>query len=154
MASGASTASAEPEFLAARRERAVALSATLELPQFKGRPGWEFTDISALDLATLEPAAAGAAPDLAPEPMFEPDAVAELRQVDAGEATLTGELPDGVIVTSLERAAAEHPELVARHLGSVVDDSGTCSWPATRPASAAARSSTCPRGPRSSARFC
>ena len=122
MASG--TTSAEPEFLAARRERAVALSATLELPQFKGRPGWEFTDISALDLDALAPAADSAAPDFAPEPMFELDAVAELRQVDAAEATLTGELPEGVIVTSLQRAAAEHPELVQRHLGSVVDDSG------------------------------
>ena len=27
-----------------------------ELPQFKGRPGWEFTDISGLDLAGYAPA--------------------------------------------------------------------------------------------------
>ena len=27
----------------------------LELPTFKGRPGWEFTDISDLDLARIEP---------------------------------------------------------------------------------------------------
>jgi Fe-S cluster assembly protein SufD len=31
-------------------------SATLELPQFKGTPGWEFTDISKLDLDAFEPA--------------------------------------------------------------------------------------------------
>jgi Fe-S cluster assembly protein SufD len=30
-------------------------SATLELPQFKGTPGWEFTDISKLDLGAFEP---------------------------------------------------------------------------------------------------
>jgi hypothetical protein len=27
----------------------------LELPQFKGTPGWEFTDISKLDLGSFEP---------------------------------------------------------------------------------------------------
>ena len=30
-------------------------SPTLELPQFKGTPGWEFTDISKLDLGSFEP---------------------------------------------------------------------------------------------------
>ena len=30
-------------------------SSTLELPQFKGTPGWEFTDISKLDLGSFEP---------------------------------------------------------------------------------------------------
>jgi hypothetical protein len=29
----------------------LASASTVELPQFKGRPGWEFTDISSLDLA-------------------------------------------------------------------------------------------------------
>ena len=114
------SALSEPEFLAARRERAVALSETLELPQFKGRPGWEFTDITGLDLSSLQQPSAS--PDGAgPEPMFELDALAELRQVDAGEAALTGELPAGVIVGSLEAAARERPELVQRHLGTVVD---------------------------------
>ena len=113
-------------FLAERRERAVALSETLELPQFKGHAGWEFTDISSLDLSAYAPA-----PAAAPEngnrtwgqaaPMFEPDAVAELRQLDGGEAALKGDLPAGVIVSSLESAALEHPELVERHLGSVID---------------------------------
>lgn len=118
----ASPATAEPAFLAARRERAAALSATLSLPQFKGHPGWEFTDISGLDLAAFPPAN-GSAPDgaTAPEPMFAPDAVAELRQVDGRVPQLTGTLPDGVIVASLQQAAAHHPELVQRHLGTVVD---------------------------------
>ena len=109
------------DFLAARRERAVALADSLGLPQFKGRPGWEFTDISGLDLSAYPPAGASAGSDADPEPMFEPDAAAELRQVDGDEATLTGELPDGVILSSLELAAREHPDLVSRHLGTVVD---------------------------------
>jgi Fe-S cluster assembly protein SufD len=63
-------------------------SATVELPQFKGRPGWEFTDISALDLASYERALA--ADDGAAEPLFElPSAT----------------LPEGVIVTTIDEAA-------------------------------------------------
>jgi Fe-S cluster assembly protein SufD len=112
---------AEPEFLAVRRERAVALADSLGLPQFKGRPGWEFTDISALDLDAYPPVAESGGGDSRPEPMFEPDAAIELRQVDGDDATLTGELPDGVIVGSLELAAREHPDLVSRHMGTIVD---------------------------------
>jgi Fe-S cluster assembly protein SufD len=64
---------------------------TLELPQFKGRPGWEFTDISGLDLAAYERALAGE--DTADEtPLFE-----------LPEATL----PDGVIVTTIDEAASD-----------------------------------------------
>ncbi len=116
----------EPGFLAARRERAARLSATLELPQFKGNAGWEFTDISGLDLDAYAPApeaggAVGTVGGVDPAPMFSPEGAAELRQVDAGAATLTGgELPPGVIVTSLEQAARDHAELVERHLGTVI----------------------------------
>jgi Fe-S cluster assembly protein SufD len=79
---------------------------TVELPQFKGRPGWEFTDISGLDLAAYEPVTA-------PEP--------DVRDVDALFAVQSSEsLPDGVIVTTIEEAALEHPELLRQHLGSVV----------------------------------
>ncbi len=75
------------------------------LPQFKGRPGWEFTDISELNLADYERVAAAALDSVAP--LF------ELSDDRAG-------LPDGVIVTPLEAAATEHPELIERHLGSLV----------------------------------
>ncbi|MDQ6775895.1 MAG: Fe-S cluster assembly protein SufD [Actinomycetota bacterium] len=116
----ASLAEREPEFLTARRERAARLTETLPLPNFKGTAGWEFTDISALDLGAYAPApetANGAAPDR----LFALEGATELRQVDAAEATLTGaELPAGVIVGSLELAAREHPELVEQHLGSLV----------------------------------
>jgi Fe-S cluster assembly protein SufD len=117
--------------LAERRERAAKLSETLELPQFKGKPGWEFTDISGLDLAAYEPAPDlnpaqdlnGAGPaERAPAPMFSPAPAIGLRQVDAGSAVVEGDLPDGVIVTSLEQAADEHPHLVERYLGAVVTD--------------------------------
>jgi Fe-S cluster assembly protein SufD len=119
LASGAPAPRAAPDFLAARRERADDLSQTLELPQFKGRAGWEFTDISELDLSRY-----GRAPDdpgLAPAtPLFDLEGAIELRQVDSGAAALHGELPAGVIVGSLEQAAREHPELVERYLGTVV----------------------------------
>jgi Fe-S cluster assembly protein SufD len=134
-ASSGATVTAEPEFMAARRERAARLSESLPLPQFKGKPGWEFTDISGLDLSAYAPAPAAAtatAPATAPAAgngassaaaaLFSLQACAELSQRDAGAASLTGELPDGVIVCSLEQAAREHPELVARHLGTVVSD--------------------------------
>ncbi len=111
-------------FLAERRERAARLAQTLELPQFKGKAGWEFTDISGLELDAYGPAPAngnGASPTKLTQ-LFSPPQAAELRQLDAGTAALTGELPDGVIVSSLEEAASKHPELVERHLGSVVGD--------------------------------
>jgi Fe-S cluster assembly protein SufD len=91
--------------LAERRERAGELAAELELPTFKGRPGWEFTDISGLDLESYAPAPADGAAQ-APEPLF-----------DLAPVT---ELPAGVIISTIERAAEEHGELIERYLGSVV----------------------------------
>jgi Fe-S cluster assembly protein SufD len=123
-ARAADPVAAEPDFLTARRERAVRVSETLELPRFKGQPGWEFTNISGLDLDAYAPAPVpgngASAPSTARPAIFEPDAAAELRQVDAGAPVLSGDLPDGVIVSSLESAAHEHPELVEPYLGSVV----------------------------------
>ncbi|MGO9956425.1 MAG: Fe-S cluster assembly protein SufD [Solirubrobacteraceae bacterium] len=125
MGAGSGSALGDPDFLTARRERAAVLSSTLALPQFKGHPGWEFTDLTGLDLQSYAPVAPDAngrsAEAVAPAPMFEPDAIARLSQLDGDEASLEGALPDGVIVASLERAAREQPQLVARHLGTVVD---------------------------------
>ena len=71
----------------------------LELPEFKGRPGWEFTDISGLDLAAYEPVTS--AEDGRPsETLF--------------EATTPTALPDGVIVSSIAEAAREHQALLRR----------------------------------------
>jgi Fe-S cluster assembly protein SufD len=76
-------------------------SSTIELPQFKGRPGWEFTDLSGLDL----PAYQRVAPD-------DGAAAESLFALPAGQ-----DLPDGVLVTTIEEAPAE---LIERHLGSLV----------------------------------
>ena len=68
----------------------MASGVSLDLPQFKGRAGWEFTDISSLDLAAYErvpPVANGG--------------VAPLWELE------TPPLPDGVIVGSLDDAPAE-----------------------------------------------
>jgi Fe-S cluster assembly protein SufD len=113
-----------PSWLAERRARAALLAASLELPQYKGKAGWEFTDISQLDLAAYAPAGNGDAGALVrAEALFRdlPDPLV-LTQVDATTIELPADLPAGVTVTSLERAAAEHPELVERHLGTIVTD--------------------------------
>jgi len=83
--------------------------AGLELPTFKGRPGWEFTDISELNLAAYQPVRSGEelSAAQAPELLFDPAA---------------GELPEGVIVTSIEEAAREHAELLRRHVGTLVGE--------------------------------
>ena len=114
----------QPSWLAARRERAAALSASLDLPQYKGRAGWEFTDISALDLAAYSPASAGDAGALErAEALFQGlEAPYVLTQVDASTVAVPEDLPAGVTVCSLERAAAEHAALVERHLGKIVTD--------------------------------
>ena len=108
----------EPEWLAARRERAASLRGTLDLPRFKGAAGWEFTDLGKLDLDAFGPAPADA--EIAvPSPLVELADPIALTQVDgaseSGEATT-----DGVVVMSLADAAREHPELVEPHLGTIV----------------------------------
>jgi Fe-S cluster assembly protein SufD len=82
-----------------RREAALARLADLELPTFRGTAGWEFTPIDKLDLDAYPVARGGTAPS-----SFGLDEAA----------------PDGAIVLPLAQAAEEHPELVERHLGSVV----------------------------------
>jgi Fe-S cluster assembly protein SufD len=80
-------------------------SPTVELPTFKGRPGWEFTDITGLDLAAYKPVNGDEAATATP--LF-----------DLPKAP---ELPEGVIVATIDEAMRDHAELVERHLGSLVD---------------------------------
>jgi Fe-S cluster assembly protein SufD len=81
-------------------------SPAVELPTFKGRPGWEFTDITGLDLTAYEPVSGAEAATA--EPMFElPEAQ---------------DLPEGVIVTTIAEALTDHSELLESRLGSVVSD--------------------------------
>ena len=96
-----------PGWLAARRERAARLSGELDLPQFKGKPGWEFTDLSGLDLAAYEPAGAVA------------EGAGGLLDLPAS-ALRVGDPAGDAIVCTLEEAAERHPELVERHLGTLV----------------------------------
>ena len=85
--------------------------ATLELPTFKGRPGWEFTDLSGFDPAEF---AAGDPVDA--EPLFE--AATELAHgADDGVA-----VEDGPVVLPLNVARIRHPELVEPHIGSVISE--------------------------------
>lgn len=113
-----------PSWLAERRARAATLASSLDLPQYKGNPGWEFTDISALDLAAYAPASAGD-----PGAVERAEALFQglsdpyvLTQVDASTVVVPEDLPEGVTVTSLERAASSHAALVERHLGTIVTD--------------------------------
>jgi Fe-S cluster assembly protein SufD len=93
--------------------------ATLELPSFKGTPGWEFTPLPKdFSLHAYQPAVGGPITSVAPERIVDPPGV-ELLQVDA--ATSDGhELDGGVLVLPLDVAREHHAELVERHLGSVV----------------------------------
>ena len=88
----------------------MASAAAVELPSFKGRPGWEFTDISKLDLSAYRPVSAQ---DTTTTP------VGGLWSFDGAHAS---ELPEGVIVAPFERALQEHPELIRRHLGTLIGD--------------------------------
>jgi Fe-S cluster assembly protein SufD len=109
----------EPEWLAARRERAASLRDELGLPQFKGASGWEFTDLGKFELASFGPTPADAELSV-PDPLFEaPGDGASLTQVD-GHSEAGDTFADGVIVKALGVAAAEHPELVEPHLGTIV----------------------------------
>jgi Fe-S cluster assembly protein SufD len=92
------------------------------LPSFKGTPGWEFTDLTGLDLDAYAPAAEGDAGALAgvAEPFTDLDPAVRLTQVDATGLITDSDLPEGVIVAPLSVALRERPDLVQPHLGRVV----------------------------------
>jgi Fe-S cluster assembly protein SufD len=73
----------------------------VELPQFKGRPGWEFTDISSLNLAAYEPTGAEDAGGEPAHPLF---------------SLAPPDLPDGVIVAPIEEATSD------RHLRTLIGE--------------------------------
>jgi Fe-S cluster assembly protein SufD len=83
---------------------------SVELPSFKGTPGWEFTPIDKLDLDAFPAAPAGTEPAPAAVFAFE------------GAVTPTGEEPtsEGPIVAPLRVALERHAEVVGRHFGTVV----------------------------------
>ncbi|MDX6718745.1 MAG: Fe-S cluster assembly protein SufD, partial [Solirubrobacteraceae bacterium] len=109
-------------WLTARRERAVSLSESLALPSFRGNPGWEFTSLKKLDLDSFEkPERIGAhldVPGLAV--VAAPEGATRVEQVD-GAFESDGAGADGATVMALSIAVQQHPELVERHFGTVVD---------------------------------
>jgi Fe-S cluster assembly protein SufD len=98
-----------------------------ELPTFKGRPGWEFTDLSKLDLDKYTSAngAADAPAALADAGVLfhGVEGARHLEQVD-GTALSAAESadPNQPIVMPLDAAAEQFPDLVEGRLGSVVAD--------------------------------
>ncbi|MDX6624434.1 MAG: Fe-S cluster assembly protein SufD [Solirubrobacterales bacterium] len=81
----------EPAWLEERRQRGASLTESLPLPDQKSK-GWEFTDLSGLDIGSYEPA----------------DAAVEV----------TG--AEGATVVSLAEAVSTHGELIEAKLGSLV----------------------------------
>jgi Fe-S cluster assembly protein SufD len=115
----------EPAWLAARREKSAARAASLDLPQFKGSAGWEFTELGSFDLAAFTPARAGegdgGAVERAETLLEAPEGAVTLGQVDGLVVEEPGSWEEGVIVLPLSAAVARHPELVEPHLGCIVD---------------------------------
>jgi Fe-S cluster assembly protein SufD len=116
----------EPEWLKARRGEAARRAAELDLPAFKGRTGWEFTDLAKLDLGAFAAAAPGegdaSAVDRVETLLEAPEGAIHLGQVDG--RVLDGGTEDGVLVLPLTLAVESHAELVERHLGEVVAADG------------------------------
>jgi Fe-S cluster assembly protein SufD len=81
--------------------------ATLALPQFKGRAGWEFTDLSTLELTDYA---------LVTEEQATTASTVE-KLFDLGAES---RLPHGVIVSTIGEAADQHGELVSKYIGSLV----------------------------------
>jgi len=93
----------------------------LPLPEFKGVPGWEFTELRKFDLAAYPKAGPAEDTDVAPAPVFEaPEGAVTLRQVDATWERAETATSEGPLVMPLSQAVAEHGDLVDRYLGTVV----------------------------------
>ena len=96
MADGAAAAPSvvEPDWLSERRDRAKTLARKLELPGPKQK-GWEFTDLSGLDIGGFA------------------EGVARVEGLDTTNGA-------GPVVMPLAEAAAKLPDLVSERFGSVV----------------------------------
>jgi Fe-S cluster assembly protein SufD len=97
----------------------------ISLPQFKGRPGWEFTDLTGFSLEAFTPVAAGegdaGAADRASTLLAAPEGAIALGQVDGRLLDEPEAVEDGPVILPLSTALERHPELVEPHLGRVVD---------------------------------
>jgi Fe-S cluster assembly protein SufD len=112
----------EPDWLKELRLKGAAAFESIPVPAEKDK-GWEFTDLSALDLGGFSRVEGGdlrAAPSR--DAVVERDGRPGVLQVDGVAEDLGDGLPTGVILKTLEAAVAEHPELVQPRLGSLVLD--------------------------------
>jgi Fe-S cluster assembly protein SufD len=91
----------EPDWLRAARDEAKAQGAELELPSQKEK-GWEFTDLSGLDLDAYS------------------EAIATVEGLDASRGDGGGDGRPGPLILPLAEAAATHPDLVQGRLGAIV----------------------------------
>ena len=114
----------EPGWLTDRRERAAELAATLDVPRFKGTPGWEFTSIEKLSFDAFTPAAPGegdaSAVDRVQTLLEAPEGAVTLGQVDGRVLEEPDAVEDGPVILPLTLAVERHPELVEPHLGTIV----------------------------------
>jgi Fe-S cluster assembly protein SufD len=83
------------------------------LPEFKGETGWEFTPLKGLDIDAFAPAPGGTG--AGDRGMFFPEGAVEASDDDATS--------EGPVVLPLRTALERHPDIVAKHLGSVAKDS-------------------------------
>ena len=84
--------------------------------------GWEFTDLSRFDPDGWEPSGEGALDTQSAREAVVPADGAGVLQVDGTAAGRGGDLPDGVVVSTLGEAVTEHAALVEPHLGALVSD--------------------------------
>jgi Fe-S cluster assembly protein SufD len=112
----------EPDWLSERRRAAAASARELELPGPKTK-GWEFTDLSSLDLEAYVPAEGGdpAAAARTSPLLASPEGAVALTQVDAASlngAAISEDTTDPIVIP-LSEAAVRYPEIVRERLGSL-----------------------------------
>jgi Fe-S cluster assembly protein SufD len=114
----------EPGWLAERRSRAAAAAVAADLPRYKGRSGWEFTDLGSFALDEFLPVRPGegdaGAVDRAETLLSAPEGAIALGQVDGRVLGEPEAVEDGPVILPLTLAVERHPELVEPHLGRVV----------------------------------
>jgi Fe-S cluster assembly protein SufD len=128
------TAVREPGWLTERRTRAADLARSLDLPSFKGTPGWEFTALDRYAPESFTPATPGegdaSAVDRVQTLLEAPEGAIILGQVDGrvvdapdvvdAQPTSSAATADGPVVLPLTLAVERYPELVEPYLGTIV----------------------------------
>jgi Fe-S cluster assembly protein SufD len=113
---------AEPDWSTALRKKGADAFASRPMPVEKDK-GWEFTDVSGLDLESYEVAeGADLSRNPARAPVVDPAELPAIWAIEGSAERRGRDVPEGVIVAPLDEAAVEHGDLVKRHLGSLVLD--------------------------------